>query len=227
MDFTNAVPSLPIVFEDRHLMVINKPAGLLSQGDHTGDPDVVGLAKEYLLRSGNQNNSPFVGPVHRLDRPVSGLMLLAKSSKDAQQLSEQIKNRTIQKIYRAIVEGKPPPNGLLVHHLLKNNNRNIVRVVNSGEPKAKRAELSFVRIEHKETLAQLSVHLQTGRSHQIRVQLAEAGYPIWGDYKYGLDQPDGRDMALQAAELVFDHPATGKQQVFKLDRPEDAPWNRF
>src|SRR5699024_12803028 len=122
MTFTNTDPTLPIIFEDRHLMVINKPAGLLSQGDHTGDPDVVGLAKEYLLRSGNQNNSPFVGPVHRLDRPVSGLMLLAKSSKDAQQLSEQIKNRTIQKIYRAIDEGKPPTNGMLDHQLLQNNN---------------------------------------------------------------------------------------------------------
>jgi len=227
MRYTETNPRLPIHFEDDHLLLINKPAGVLSQGDRTGDPDVVSLCKKYLSQPGTSAHPPFVGPVHRLDRPVSGLMLVAKTSNAASQLSKQVQNRTIQKTYRAVVQGEAPANGMLVHHLKKDRTRNIVQAVKPGISKAKRAELSFVCLSAKEKLTLLSVHLQTGRSHQIRVQLAEENYPVWGDYKYGAAQPDGREIALQAAELVFEHPFSEKRLKYELDLPEWEPWNQF
>jgi len=225
MKHTQTHPEIPIVFEDPYLLVINKPANLLSQQDHTGDSDVVGLCKKYL--TGDHNSNPYVGLVHRLDRPVSGLMLLAKTPQAAKNLAQQLRDRTMQKTYRAVVEGEPPPNGVFTHHLLKNRPRNIVRVVSPGQRNAKKAILSFVTLTRRGGLNLLSVHLQTGRPHQIRVQLAHEGFPIWGDYKYGPDQPDGRPMALRAAELAFTHPADNKEIRLELQAPPDEPWVKF
>lgn len=226
MNYTQTHPDIPIIFEDDQLLIIDKPANLLSQKDRTGDPDVLTLCKEYLAQS-NRGKIPYLGLVHRLDRPVSGLMLLAKTSKAARVLSRQIRDRTIQKTYWSVTEGNPPPNGFLEHHLLKDRDKNIVQVVSPDRKKAKKAELSFATIATSESLNLLSVHLQTGRPHQIRVQLSEEGYPIWGDYKYGSDQPDGHDIALRAMELVFSHPATDEEMQFELPVPDTEPWNYF
>ena len=224
---TKTNPDLPIVFEDDHLLIINKPAGILSQEDHTGDPDVLSLCKQYLSQKADATNNPFVGLLHRLDRPVSGLMLLAKNRNAADHLSQQIRNRTIQKTYWAVTSGDPPANGVLTHHLLKDRDKNIVETVSPDQKKGKEAILSFARLEKKEDLNLLSIHLQTGRPHQIRVQLAEEGYPIWGDYKYGLNQPDGREMALRAVELVFDHPKSRQEMRFELAPSNSEPWSIF
>ncbi|PAU93902.1 RNA pseudouridine synthase [Aliifodinibius salipaludis] len=224
MKQTQTDPNIPIIYEDEHLLIIEKPAGVLSQKDHTGDPDVLTLCKQYLSRS---QNNPFLGLIHRLDRPVSGLMLLAKNRNAANNLSKQVRDRTIQKTYWAITAGSPPRNGVLTHRLYKNSDTNIVEVVPSNQEKGKRAELSFAKLEESDNLHLLSVHLQTGRPHQIRVQLAHEGYPIWGDYKYGQNQPDGRTMALRAVELVFKHPHTAQHVQFELAPPSEHPWTQF
>lgn len=225
MKHTHTQPDIPIIFEDDHILVIDKPVNLLSQEDHTGDPDVLTLCKQYLSQS--QNSTPYLGLVHRLDRPVGGLMLLAKSRKAADALSRQMRDRTMQKTYWAITSGAPPQNGVLTHHLYKNRETNIVEVVPGNQKKGKEAILSFSRLETRNNLNLLSIHLQTGRPHQIRLQLAHEGYPIWGDYKYGLDQPDGRDMALRAVELIFQHPQTEQQVQFELAPPNSEPWLQF
>lgn len=224
MKQTHTQPEIPIIFEDEHLLLINKPVNVLSQEDHTGDPDVLSLCKEYLGRS---QSNPYLGLVHRLDRPVSGLMLLAKNRNAANALSRQIRDRTMQKTYWAVTSGTPPQNGMLNHHLLKDRDKNIVEVVSGDQKKAKEAILSFAKLEEIEGLNLLSIHLQTGRPHQIRVQLAKEGYPIWGDYKYGLSQPDGRNMALRAVELTFDHPRSKQELHFELAPPNEEPWSRF
>lgn len=225
MKRTGTNPDIPIIFEDDHLLIIDKPVNVLSQADYTGDADVLTLCKQYLGRC--QSSPPYLGLVHRLDRPVGGLMILAKSRKAADKLSQQIRDRVMQKTYWAVTNGAPPHNGVLSHYLLKDRKSNVVEVVSPKNKKAREAILSFARLEEVEALNLLSIHLQTGRPHQIRVQLAEEGYPIWGDYKYGLDQPDGRDMALRSVELVFNHPQTNQQLRFELAPPNVDPWSRF
>lgn len=226
MKATNTQPNIPIVFEDDHLLLINKPANVLSQKDHTGDPDVLTLCKQYIRRS-SKRNDPFIGLIHRLDRPVGGLMLFAKTRKSADHLSQQIRDRTMQKTYWAVTSGDPPRNGMLTHHLYKDRNKNIVNVVPKNNRQGKEAILSFSKLETLNDLNLLAIHLQTGRPHQIRVQLAQEGYPVWGDYKYGPDQPDGRKMALRAVELVFNHPAMNQELQFELAPPNEKPWSRF
>jgi len=225
MKHTNTNPNIPIVFEDNQLLIIDKPVNVLSQGDHTGDPDILSLCRQYLGR--NKNSTPYLGLVHRLDRPVGGLMLLAKTRKAADSLSQQMRDRTLQKTYWAVTSGFPPQNGVLTHHLQKNHNTNIVSVVPKNHKKAKQAILSFAKLEEVDNLHLLSIHLQTGRPHQIRVQLAEEGYPIWGDYKYGLSQPDGRDIALRSVELILEHPQTKQEMRFELAPQNKEPWSRF
>jgi 23S rRNA pseudouridine1911/1915/1917 synthase len=224
MKQTQTAPNIQIIFEDEDILLIDKPAGILSQEDHTGDADVLTLCKQYLSRS---QNNPFLGLIHRLDRPVSGLMLLAKNRNTADQLSKQIRDRTLQKTYWAVTSGKPPRNGVLTHHLYKNRDTNIVEVLTGNNQKGKRAELSFATLESSDDLNLLSIHLQTGRPHQIRVQLAHEGYPIWGDYKYGQNQRDGRSMALRAVELAFKHPQTKQHLQFEVAPPNEHPWIQF
>lgn len=227
MKQTNTQPNISIVYEDAHILLINKPVNVLSQKDHTGDPDILSLCKQYLSRKENKSSNPYLGLVHRLDRPVGGLMLLAKTRKAADHLSQQIRDRTMQKTYWAVTSGEPPKNGMLNHYLHKDRDKNIVKVVPGDQKKGKEAILSFARLESTNDLNLLSVHLQTGRPHQIRIQLAHEGYPIWGDYKYGLDQPDGRDIALRAVELIFEHPQMNQELNFELAPPEIKPWTQF
>lgn len=228
MTTTGTDPDIPIVYEDDHVLVIDKPHGVLSQGDHTGDPDIVTLCKQYLKSKKNKQGNVYLGLIHRLDRPVGGLMLLAKTSKTAGKLSQQMRDRVIQKTYWAITAGNSPANGLLTHYLHKDRSTNTVRTVSEGDQRGKEAILSFIRLQQFNGLTLLSVHLQTGRPHQIRVQLAAEGYPVWGDYRYGADnQEDGRTMALRAVELIFSHPVQGKEIRLTLPPDDEEPWNRF
>lgn len=228
MDYTETEPNIPIIFEDNHLLVISKPHNLLSQEDHTGDPDVLRLCKTYLKEKHGKTGNVYLGLVHRLDRPVGGLMLLAKTSKAAQRLSKQMRDRLIQKTYWTIVHGSSPANGVLTHYLLKNRQTNVVETVAPENREGKKAVLSFAKLQEADHLSLISVHLQTGRPHQIRVQLSAEGFPVWGDYKYGIqNKPDGRTIALRATELIFEHPTTKKEMRFELNPPDEEPWNRF
>ncbi len=198
-------PPFPVVHLDNHLLVIIKPAGLLAQEDRTGDADVLTVGKAFLKAQFNKPGNVFLGLVHRIDRPVSGLMVLARTSKAAARLSAQFRERTVEKGYLALVEGRVPGPQTLRDWLLKKDEQ--VRVVPEGTPGAKAAELSLTpRAErHGQTLVE--IRLGTGRAHQIRVQLAARGWPIVGDGRYGAKgafRPGA--IALHSHRLALDHP---------------------
>ena len=225
MKSTRTNPDIEIIFEDNHLLVVNKPVGLLSQEDHTGDKDILTLCKEYIKKDQNKPGNVFLGLLHRLDRPVSGVMMFAKTSKSASRISEQIRQRTIKKKYLAVVEGSPPPNGYLNHYLKKDSASNSVEVVSPNIKGAQDAKLMFQIIESSENIHLLEVTLITGRPHQIRVQLSEESYPIWGDQKYG--NSNRSTPALHAYSLKIQHPTLKKEIFFTANPPENFPWSKF
>jgi 23S rRNA pseudouridine1911/1915/1917 synthase len=226
---TGTNPEIPILFEDNHLLIVCKPVNLLSQADHTGDPDILTLCKSYLKKKYNKPGNIYLGLVHRLDRPVGGVMILAKTSKAASRLSEQIRERTLYKRYLLVVKGKPPPNGVLVHYLLKDQKANRVTSVSPHEKKAKNAELGFQRIDYNDELdlSLVKANLITGRPHQIRVQFATEGYPLLGDKKYGIEDPAVNSPSLYASEVTFRHPTLGDMKTFSALPPDSVPWNYF
>lgn len=218
-----------ILFEDNHLLAIDKPAGLLSQGDVTGDPNVVDLAKDYRIRHENKQGEAYVGLVHRLDRPVSGVMVLAKTSKAASRLSRDWSGPVVRKLYRAVVSvprsgavaARSFTAGLSTEHwtsltdqLIKDQATNTVRVVEAGERSAGSAQTATLDVRLVQVigdLTELEIRLGTGRGHQIRVQLASRGLSIVGDSKYGskrtwLDESGHPRLALHAWRLVVPHP---------------------
>lgn len=226
MKHTDTRPDIAIIHEDSHLLIVDKPHDLLSQADHTGDPDLLSLCKEYLGRE--SRSDPFVGLVHRIDRPAGGLMMLGKTRQAAAELSRQMRERTLRKTYRAVVFGSTPSNGVLTHHLSKDRSRNVVTTASPSDGNARKAVLSFSREDETDGLSLLSIHLQTGRPHQIRVQFAAEGHGIWGDYKYAApDQPDGRTLALRSSELALFHPESGEELRFSSPLPGGEPWTRF
>jgi len=225
MKTTGTNPNITILFEDNHLLAIHKPAGVLSQEDYSGEPDVLTLCKAYLKREYNKPGNVFLGLVHRLDRPVAGVMLLAKTSKAASRISEQIRKRTVKKRYLAVVEGNPDDNGMLMHYLLKNRETNRVKVVQAGNSNAQKSELTFHKKDQKKNLALLNVTLITGRPHQIRVQLSHEGFPIVGDGKYG--QSTNVEIALFASELEVIHPTLKKTMIFSATPKNSYPWTYF
>lgn len=224
-------PDIPMLYEDNHLLIVNKPVNLLSQADHTGDPDLLSLCKEYLKVKYKKPGNVFLGLVHRLDRPVGGVMVLAKTSKAASRLSEQIRNRKFEKRYLLVVHGETPPNGVFVHHLLKDSDSNRVTVAAADNKKSKRAELVYQQLEYlkKHNISLVKVNLITGRAHQVRVQFSSEGFPLFGDRKYGKE--DGHDTtsepALFAFEIIFSHPTLKKKVNFKAPPPSSPPWSFF
>ena len=216
-------PPFGVLHVDNHLLVVDKPAGMLAQEDATGDADLVTLAKAYLKARFERPGNVFVGLVHRLDRPASGVVVLARTSKAAARLSAQFAGRDqgLDKRYLAVVEGRLEGGGALVDWLVKGE-RGTVHRVPEGTTGAKRAALSYevLAVEGHRTL--VGVSLETGRAHQIRVQLAGLGTPVVGDLRYGAKTPlgDGRGIALHAARLAFTHPTRPERVVFAA-RP---PW---
>lgn len=200
---------LTVLFEDNHCLAVLKPAGVLTMGDETGDVSLHGLACRYLQEKYHKPGRVFLGVVHRLDRPVSGVVLFARTSKAAARLSAQFRDRTVKKTYHALVEGKVlATQGERVSWLLKDPRTNHVRECEPGEPEAQRSVLSFKRLETFKNQTLLEVNLQTGRSHQIRVQLAGMGHPLVGDVRYGSKSRLGHFLCLHAASLQFAHPIT-------------------
>ncbi len=228
MNSTKTRPDIPIIYEDNHLLVIDKPAGVLSQEDHTNDPDVLTLCKKYIKKKYNKPGNVWLGLVHRLDRPVSGLMVLAKTSKAASRLSEQVRNHTINKVYWALVYGMTKESDTLIHYLEKDPKSNTVKAYGSKKGRAKKAELSFETVKQSAHYSVIKVDLKTGRPHQIRVQLNKIGHPIWGDYKYAeQDSGPGKSLALRAMKLEFQHPTKGEILRFEAPKPRKQPWDNF
>jgi 23S rRNA pseudouridine1911/1915/1917 synthase len=221
------LPELGILFEDNHVLVVDKPPGMLSQGDLTGDLDVLTLARQIIKQRDEKPGNVFLGLVHRLDRPVGGAMVLAKTSKAAGRLSKQFRERDTEKIYLAVVEGEPrQKEGQLMHRLQKDRAARITRVVEEGEP-GKPAELVYRVKGFEERKSLLEVELITGLSHQIRAQLAAIGHPVLGDRKYGstvLFKP-GR-IALFARSITFRHPTKKTPVTVTAELPADWPFER-
>lgn len=189
---------LRILHEDNHIIAVYKPSGMLVQGDHSGDPTLMDEVKLYLKEKYNKPGNVFLGMVHRLDRPVSGIVLFAKTSKGASRLAEQFRTHSIQKIYHALVIGVPKQSsGTLVNYLKKDADKNFVRVYDTPTPEALRAELDYEVVNSKDGKSLLKVNLKTGRSHQIRSQLAHLGCPIVGDVKYGAPE----EMEIQSSGI--------------------------
>lgn len=163
---------IKVIYEDNHLLVVEKPVNILSQGDNTNDKDMVNLLKDYIKKKYNKPGNVYIGLIHRLDRPVGGVMVFAKTSKAASRLSEQVRSKTFKKTYLAVVHGKIKSNSdILKDFLYKNKKTNMVTVVKKNHKDAKEAELNYNVLNFKENLSLVQVNLKTGRSHQIRVQL--------------------------------------------------------
>lgn len=225
MKTTGTTPDIKILYEDNHLLAVEKPPGLLSQEDRTGKADLLTLCKEYLKREYNKKGDAFLGLLHRLDKPVGGVMLFAKTSKAASRISEQIRKRTIKKTYTAIVEGVPPKNGMLQNYLLKNKQTNTVSVTSGKSKHAKKAELVYQTEKTYKEFTKLKITLITGRPHQIRVQFSHFGYPVLNDKKYGSTHTGL--ISLYATELTFNHPTLKKEITVQADPPIEAPWSLF
>lgn len=214
--------SLHVLFEDNHCLAVEKPAGLLTMGDHTGEPTLVDAARNYLKQKYNKPGNVFVGVVHRLDRPVSGVVLFARTSKGASRLSEQFRVRSVEKTYLALVEGNvTPPEGVLEDRLSKDRVRNLVSVVDDDDV-GQDCVLAYQRLQKRGQLTLVEIRPETGRSHQIRVQLAGRGWAIAGDHKYGSKIHVDGFIALHASSLTFLHPTTRESMTVTSEIP--AAW---
>jgi len=220
---------ISILYEDNHLLVVEKPVNMPVQGDSSGDEDFLTILKNDIKIRYNKPGNVYLGLVHRLDRPVGGVMVFAKTSKAASRLSDVIRRNKLERKYIGVVRGKPRKNeSRLEHYLYKDTKKNKVHAVSANHRHAKKAILEYETIGSAEQLSLLSVQLHTGRSHQIRVQLATMGCPLYGDQKYGqhVNRP-GQQIALWAHSLSFPHPTTKEVMTFTSSPPNDYPWMLF
>jgi len=227
---------MDIIYEDNHIIVCIKPANVLSQADDTQDPDMLTILKSYLKEKYNKPGNVYLGLLHRLDRPVSGVMIFAKTSKAASRISEQIKNRhDFSKKYLAVIHGKPEAEeGEFRDFLHKDKNTNIVKIVctpntEAQKDNAREAILSYKILEsikhENQKLSLVSINLKTGRPHQIRVQFASRKMPLLGDAKYGEDK--NTQIALWSESIELIHPVSCEQIKFAKSPPGVYPWNLF
>lgn len=213
--------NLKILFEDNHIIVVEKTPNIPSQSDKTGDIDMLTLVKQYIKEKYNKPGNVYLGLVHRLDRPVGGIMIFAKTSKAASRLSDEVREKVFKKKYLAVVDGKiEKTKGSLENYLYKDERNNMSKVVNKDKKNAKLAKLDYEVLFYDEVknLSLLKINLHTGRHHQIRVQLSNFGHSIFGDQKYGT-RGTGKQIALWAYELTIMHPITKEEKTF-IDLPE-------
>ena len=218
-----------IIHEDNHLIVVNKRNGVPSQGDQSGDTPLTEHVKEYLKETYNKPGNVFTGLVHRIDRPVSGIVVLAKTSKALERMNKIFHDREVKKTYYAIVKNKPEnPEGKLIHWLIKDGSRNVTKAHKKEVPNGLRSELDYKLIASLENYYLLEINPITGRSHQIRSQLAAIGSPIKGDVKYGFDRTnkDG-SICLHARKISFLHPVSKEPVEFTADMPDSDIWGKF
>lgn len=220
---------IKVIYEDNHLLVVEKPVNILSQGDDTNDKDMVNLLKQYVKEKYNKPGNVYIGLIHRLDRPVGGAMVFAKTSKAASRLSEQVRNKTFKKTYRAIIHGNmSKPEDILKDYLYKNKKTNMVSVVNKNHKEAKNAELSYKTLDRKNGFSLVEIDLKTGRSHQIRVQFASRKHPLFGDQRYGQDvNKVGQQISLWSYKIEIEHPTTREKMEFVCEPPNEYPWDLF
>lgn len=209
--------NLKVLYEDNHIIVVEKPVNIPSQGDKTGDIDMLTIIKSYIKEKYNKPGDVYLGLVHRLDRPTGGVMVFARTSKAAARLSEQIRDKKFQKKYLAIVDGKMEnEDGSMRDFLLKNERTNTSKVVKEGTKNAKEALLDYEVVKYNEQIdmSVVKITLHTGRHHQIRVQFASRNHSLSGDQKYGT-RGRGKQLALWAYSLSFIHPTTKKEMTFE------------
>ena len=221
--------NIKIIYEDNHLLVVEKPVNMLSQEDETGDPDILSILKQDIKIRYNKPGNVYLGLVHRLDRPVGGAMVFAKTSKAASRLSEQIRTGKFMKYYLAVINGRPDKEkDRLEDYLVKDKAKNIVYVVDKENKEGKKAVLEYKVFECKYALSLVEIKLLTGRPHQIRVQFANMGHPLYGDQKYGNEETQQkRQIALWSNKIILQHPTTKEEMEFTSFPPEESPWNLF
>ncbi len=220
---------LHILYEDNHLLVVNKPAGVLVQGDRTRDKPLVEICKEYVKEKYNKPGAVFMGLVHRLDRPVSGAVVLAKTSKALERMNKLFRDNKVQKTYWAIVKKHPPKKrDKLTHWLVKDGTKNVTTAYDKPIDGGLKAELHYAVIGKLNDHFLIEVNPITGRPHQIRVQLSTIGSPIKGDLKYGFAKPNAKgDINLHARKLYFVHPVKKEGFDVTASLPENEFWEQF
>jgi 23S rRNA pseudouridine1911/1915/1917 synthase len=212
---------MKVIYEDNQVIVVEKEPNIPSQQDKTGDIDMLTLVKNYIKEKYNKPGEVYIGLVHRLDRPVGGVMVFARTSKSASRLSEQVRNKTLQKTYIAVVDGRiEEKSGVLEDYLYKDERNNMSKVVNKDKKNAKLAKLEYEVIDYdaKRDLTTVKIKLHTGRHHQIRVQFANFGHSLFGDQKYGT-RGRGKQIRLWAYELQFEHPVKKEMMCFRSIPP--------
>ena len=214
-----------ILYEDNHIIVVEKPVNIPVCEDDSHDKDLLNMLKEYIKVKYNKPGNVYLGLVHRLDRPVGGVMVFARTSKAASRLNRQINNHVVEKVYYAVVEGKVAKDGEMVDYLIKDTKNNISFVGNKNN--GKESKLNYRLISYKDNYSLVEIFLNTGRSHQIRVQFSSRGFPLVGDQKYGRNRDGKTNIALFAHKLVFKHPVSGERLEFNLDIPKRYPFNLF
>lgn len=214
----------PVFYSDNHLLAVYKPAGLLVQGDESGEVCLLDLARQWVKQQYQKPGNVFLGLVHRLDRPVAGVMLFARTSKAAARLSQQLRSSSVRKVYLAVVEGqKPPPAARLIHQIERRGRHS--RIVPRPTPTSREARLSYRLLDSAAGRSLLEVELETGRRHQIRLQLAQIGCPIMGDCRYGASGPlSARQIALFARMLTIAHPIRTDPLTLWAPLPLGWPW---
>lgn len=218
--------NLKVIYEDNHIIVVEKPANIPSQGDKTGDLDMLTIIKAYLKEKYNKPGNVYLGLVHRLDRPVGGVMVFAKTSKAASRLSEQVREKVFKKKYLVIVNGKfEEKKGTLKDYLLKNERLNKSRVVEEGTKNSKYAELDYevLKYDKEQNLSLLKINLHTGRHHQIRVQLSSRDHSIYGDAKYN-GRGSARQLYLWAYELTIQNVVSKEEMTFTSIPEKEKAW---
>ena len=215
--------NINVLYEDNHVLVVEKPINVPTQEDDSKDKDLLTILKEYIKEKYNKPGNVYLGLVHRLDRPVGGVMVFAKTSKAASRLSDQIRLNKFNKVYNAVCLGNVNNEGRLEDKLLKDTKRNIVKV----DPNGKQSILNYKKLKQKDNLTLVEIKLETGRTHQIRVQMSHNNNPLYGDQKYNKNSKVGQQLALFAKKLEFYHPTTKELMSFELELPNREPFIKF
>lgn len=218
--------NLEILFEDNHLIIVNKKVGDIVQGDKTGDKPLSEIVKEYIKDTYKKPGNVFLGVVHRLDRPTTGIVIFAKTSKALERMNKMLREKRIQKTYWALVEGCPDPSQATLEHYLRKNPKNNKSTAFTKESKeSKKAILHYDTLLQLDNYTLLEINLETGRHHQIRCQLSVSGYPIKGDLKYGSKRSNSNGgILLHAVKIEFNHPVTKETIYVEAPLPKDTLW---
>ena len=214
-----------VLYEDNHVLVVVKPPNMLSQADHTGKPDILNIMKEYIREKYHKPGNVYLGLVHRLDQPVGGLMVFARTSKAASRLSAQMREHDMGREYLCVVQGEAEEKFTLTDYLIHDPIKNREVVCEADEKGGKLAILHGRCIECREGTSLVAIRLETGRKHQIRAQMSSIGLPLWGDHRYG-NGMDGQQIALWGYKLSFEHPVTHEKMTFHA-MPDGNIWNLY